>query len=116
MGACDLCLAHMPRAVGTFRKAGFEVLPSPVFHLSDIRQRDTLRIAIHECAGLVSYWFPGRTDAIFPRPSGEDRVAAGDTQRTERLCGRRENRPGVQILSNNPIGGSESAIPQHPPS
>jgi hypothetical protein len=99
-----------------FRKAGFEVLPSPVFHLSDIRQRDTLRIAIHECSGLVSYWFLGRTDAIFPRPSGEDRVAAGDTQRTERLCGRGENRPGVQILSNNPIGGSESAIPQHPPS
>jgi uncharacterized SAM-binding protein YcdF (DUF218 family) len=57
---------HMPRAVGTFRKAGFEVTPSPVF--DNIRQQDTLRIATHEWVGLVGYWFLGRTDAIFPGP------------------------------------------------
>jgi uncharacterized SAM-binding protein YcdF (DUF218 family) len=62
--------SHMPRAVGTFRKAGFKVLPSPVFHTTNSRQRDTFRIAIHEWLGLVSYWFLGRTDALFPGPSG----------------------------------------------
>jgi len=59
---------HMPRAVGTFRKAGFKVLPSPVFHT--IPQRDTLGIAIHEWLGLLAYWFLGRTDALFPAPGG----------------------------------------------
>ena len=58
--------SHMPRAAGTFRKAGFKVLPSPVFHT--IRHRDTLGIAIHEWLGLVAYWFLGRTDALFPGP------------------------------------------------
>jgi len=60
--------SHMPRAVGTFRKAGFNVLPSPVFHPTNIRQEDTLGIAIHEWVGLVGYWLLGRTDAIFPGP------------------------------------------------
>jgi uncharacterized SAM-binding protein YcdF (DUF218 family) len=60
--------SHMPRAVGTFRKAGFKVLPWPVFHT--IRQRDTLGIAIHEWLGLVAYWFLGRTDALFTGPDG----------------------------------------------
>jgi hypothetical protein len=59
----------MPRAVGTFRKAGFDVLPLPVFYPTDIPQRDTLYAAMHEWVGLVSYWFLGRTDAIFPGPS-----------------------------------------------
>jgi uncharacterized SAM-binding protein YcdF (DUF218 family) len=63
--------SHMPRAVGTFRKAGFNVLPSPVFHPTDIHQHDTLRVATHEWVGLVSYWLLGRTDAIFPGPGGE---------------------------------------------
>jgi uncharacterized SAM-binding protein YcdF (DUF218 family) len=61
--------SHMPRAVGTFRKAGFDVLPLPVFYPTDIPQRDTLYAAMHEWVGLVSYWFLGRTDAIFPGPS-----------------------------------------------
>jgi uncharacterized SAM-binding protein YcdF (DUF218 family) len=63
--------SHMPRAVGTFRKAGFNVLPSPVFHPTD----DTLRIAIHEWVGLVSYWLLGWTDAIFPGPRSEALVS-----------------------------------------
>jgi len=60
--------SHMPRAVGTFRKAGFKVLPSPVF--PTIPQRDTLALAIHEWFGLVGYWFLGWTDALFPGPGG----------------------------------------------
>jgi uncharacterized SAM-binding protein YcdF (DUF218 family) len=72
---------HMPRSIGTFRAAGFDVEAYPV----DWRTRgwrdasapfDNLSkglarsdIAIHEWIGLVSYWLTGRTSALFPAPS-----------------------------------------------
>lgn len=71
---------HMPRAVGLFRKAGFEVAAYPV----DYRTRgaaDLLRpferipaglmrldLAVVEWIGLVAYRMLGRTDALFPAP------------------------------------------------
>src|SRR5215831_9582696 len=112
MGACDLCLAH----AAPFGKLASRCSLPPVLHLSDIRQRNTLRIAIHEWAGLVSYWFLGRTDAIFARASGEDRVPQATHHAASDCAGGGENGPWVQILSNNPMRGSESAIPRHPPS
>lgn len=72
---------HMPRAIGCFRKAGFEVEAWPV----DYRTRgaeDLTRffsspssgwwrvdIAARQWAGLIAYRLAGRTDAIFPAPT-----------------------------------------------
>jgi len=68
---------HMPRAVGVFRKAGFDVLPYPV----DVRTRpdqqrgfirmsaglSRLDVAAREWAGLLGYWLMGRTSELLPR-------------------------------------------------
>lgn len=59
--------AHMPRAVGVFRKAGFTVLPWPVSRAVD-RYRLTNRIAMHECLGLIGYRMLGYTADWFPAP------------------------------------------------
>lgn len=60
--------AHMPRAVGCFRKAGFAVLAWPVSRT--VSANGWLdRIALHEWAGLFVYRILGRTDASFPAPS-----------------------------------------------
>ncbi|MBN9148557.1 MULTISPECIES: YdcF family protein [unclassified Nitrobacter] len=71
---------HMPRSIGVFRKAGFDVEAYPV----DWRTRgwvdawvpfDRLSAglassdtAVHEWAGLVAYWLTGRSDALLPSP------------------------------------------------
>jgi uncharacterized SAM-binding protein YcdF (DUF218 family) len=71
---------HMPRAIGTFRAAGFDVDAWPV----DYRTRgrvdltrpfdkvsEGLRrvdVAAREWAGLLAYWLRGRSDALFPAP------------------------------------------------
>jgi uncharacterized SAM-binding protein YcdF (DUF218 family) len=71
---------HMPRAVGVFRKAGFEVAPYPV----DYRTRgpddiwrpfdripaglQRLDLAVNEWLGLVAYRLMGRIDEILPGP------------------------------------------------
>jgi len=72
---------HIPRAVGSFRKAGFDVVPYPAEYLTSGRPEDfwTPRanisnglqladIATHEWIGLVAYWVLGRTDVLLPRP------------------------------------------------
>jgi uncharacterized SAM-binding protein YcdF (DUF218 family) len=71
---------HMPRAIGTFRRVGFDVEAWPV----DYRTRgpeDALRpfssvsaglrrvdIAVREWVGLVSYWLLGYVVEPLPRP------------------------------------------------
>ena len=71
---------HMPRSIGVFRAAGFDVTAAPV----DYRTRDArdlvrmfpsipsglkrLDLGAKEWIGLVGYWFAGRTDALFPGP------------------------------------------------
>jgi uncharacterized SAM-binding protein YcdF (DUF218 family) len=72
---------HMPRAIGIFRKAGFDVQPYPVdwrmggrvdlltfsvFLLDGLGRVDT---AVREWIGLAAYWITGKTDAFFPAPS-----------------------------------------------
>jgi len=68
---------HMPRAVGCFRAAGFDVLPYPVdyhtvaqaglgFDLSG--HLGLLDLATKEWVGLVAYRLFGRTDSLFPGP------------------------------------------------
>lgn len=72
--------SHMPRAVGVFRQAGFDVLPYPV----DFRTRDRgdmllffssipdglkrCDLAVREWLGLLMYWLTGRSNALYPAP------------------------------------------------
>ena len=71
---------HMPRSIGVFRKAGFDVEAYPV----DWRSRgwqdgwrpfvvismglDRADTAAHEWVGLVAYWITGRMSELFPGP------------------------------------------------
>jgi uncharacterized SAM-binding protein YcdF (DUF218 family) len=69
---------HMPRAVGSFRKAGWNVIPHPVdrftsddIHLASLNVSGAIKSlgrALHEWAGLTAYYWTGRTDAWFPGP------------------------------------------------
>lgn len=71
---------HMPRAVGCFRAAGFQVIPWPVDYrtrgMADLwrlfpRPSEGLRrvdLAVKEWAGLVAYYLSGRTSTLFPGP------------------------------------------------
>jgi uncharacterized SAM-binding protein YcdF (DUF218 family) len=71
---------HMPRAMGAFRKAGFDVDAYPVDYrtkgtedllipfddiASGLRRTD---LAAREWVGLVAYWLTGRSSALFPGP------------------------------------------------
>jgi uncharacterized SAM-binding protein YcdF (DUF218 family) len=70
---------HMPRSVGCFRVAGFDVLPYPVDHRTPsgsanwrpstdtTRNLEKVHFAIREYLGLVAYWATGKTDALLPR-------------------------------------------------
>jgi uncharacterized SAM-binding protein YcdF (DUF218 family) len=71
---------HMPRAIGCFRRAGFNVEAYPVDRDSrsiaaaltpsrtfagGLHQTDQ---AVHEWIGLVAYWLSGRTSELLPGP------------------------------------------------
>jgi uncharacterized SAM-binding protein YcdF (DUF218 family) len=69
---------HMPRAIGTFRKAGFPVEAYPVDWRIEgpLTSINTLAlglintdIAMHEWAGLLVYWLSGRSSELFPGPT-----------------------------------------------
>lgn len=69
---------HMPRSVGLFRKAGFDVTPWPADYrtsgmetpgLAQDNVADSLQnltIAIREWIGLIAYRVTGRIDSILP--------------------------------------------------
>jgi uncharacterized SAM-binding protein YcdF (DUF218 family) len=71
---------HMPRAMGVFRKSGFDVEPWPVDYrtagtedllmLSEAPSEGLRRLetAIREWIGLLAYWITGRTASLFPGP------------------------------------------------
>jgi uncharacterized SAM-binding protein YcdF (DUF218 family) len=71
---------HMPRAVGTFRKAGWtNIVPYPIDFATDPNlpfesafrlghNLNYLSEAIREYLGLLYYWRLGRTDEFFPGP------------------------------------------------
>lgn len=71
--------SHMPRSVGSFRRAGFEVRPWPVNYSTAPGGRGwfeppfSARLgqaewAVREYVGLLAYRLLGRTDALFPAP------------------------------------------------
>jgi uncharacterized SAM-binding protein YcdF (DUF218 family) len=71
---------HMPRAVGCFRAAGFQVRPYPVEFMTRGRSGPFALFATgsatliqfdraaKEWIGLVAYRVMGKTDALFPGP------------------------------------------------
>ncbi len=73
---------HVPRAMGSFLKAGFSVIPWPVDYRT--RGAEDLAVffgqpsgglrrvdeAVREWAGLFVYWITGRTNRLFPAPQG----------------------------------------------
>lgn len=71
---------HMPRSMGVFRKAGFNVIAYPVGYETYGDKRDLwlphlaggemsmLDNAMHEWIGLVAYHLTGKTGAWFPAP------------------------------------------------
>lgn len=79
--------AHMPRAVGVFRAAGWPVLAYPVdfrsrtdgpFLRFDLRTGlDLVTEAAKEWAGLVVYWLSGRSATLFPAPDPVIEATAG---------------------------------------
>jgi uncharacterized SAM-binding protein YcdF (DUF218 family) len=69
----------MPRSVGVFRQAGWDVIPFPVdFHLKgdfDLAPSfdllggiNSLSRAFHEWLGLLFYWLTDKTDVFFSGP------------------------------------------------
>ncbi len=71
---------HMPRAIGTFRKAGWpNLIPFPIDYATDVEDKfvpvfglgynlQYLSEAIREYVGLAAYFYLGRTAELFPRP------------------------------------------------
>jgi uncharacterized SAM-binding protein YcdF (DUF218 family) len=71
---------HMPRSMGLFRKAGFNVLAYPVDYRSEggigdwrinhksVHRLDVFDVALHEWIGLVAYRASGKIDDLFPSP------------------------------------------------
>jgi uncharacterized SAM-binding protein YcdF (DUF218 family) len=70
---------HMPRAIGSFREAGWEVIAWPVDYrtfpgaglspgFSLARGLEAFEVAAHEWIGLAGYRLLGRTGALFPAP------------------------------------------------
>ncbi|MGG5821500.1 YdcF family protein [Falsiroseomonas sp. HW251] len=71
--------SHMPRAVGCFRAAGFDIVPWPVNYTTGRdpglwynwpfpTRLNQAEWAMREWVGLVAYHLLGRTDAWFPAP------------------------------------------------
>ncbi len=71
---------HMPRSVGVFRQAGFDVIPYPVAYRTFGDGRDyfpspfmservwMLDSSVREWTGLLAYWLAGKSDALFRAP------------------------------------------------
>jgi len=73
---------HMPRSVGLFRKAGFDVEPYPVdwrtggpadlakFWIFSVEGLAAVDVGVREWMGLAAYWISGKTSEFFPGPDG----------------------------------------------
>ena len=81
---------HMPRAVGVFRQAGFQVEPYPVDWISTGDELRWLGLsksfagglhaidnAAHEWVGMLVYWLTGRSSEFFPGAGANGRMRQG---------------------------------------
>ncbi len=71
---------HMPRAVGCFRKAGFDVIAWPVDYKTRLNEEFSIylespndalsrfSVAMREWVGLAAYRITGKTDMFLPQP------------------------------------------------
>lgn len=69
---------HMPRSVGIFRKAGFDVVAAPVDFRTSFKKLNIAReaasglalldLGVREWIGLVAYYVAGKSAALFPKP------------------------------------------------
>lgn len=59
---------HMPRALGSFARAGFKVEPWPVYDMQFAHPQAPAAVR-HELLGLVAYRMLGRTGELFPGPA-----------------------------------------------
>lgn len=71
---------HMPRAIGLFRRAQFQVVPWPADYLASGEEPLSIKLdqstenvsvatlALREWAGLVGYYLTGRIDEMLPGP------------------------------------------------
>ncbi len=84
---------HMPRAMGCFRRAGWNVVAMPVDYAfrgpEDVTPGfsltgglSTLSRGLHEWIGLAVYYLAGRTDAVFPGPETNGLKGFGDDHGT----------------------------------
>ena len=78
---------HMPRAVGCFRMAGWNLLPYPVDYIAGdahwfaLSPDDTLAgttVGLKEWLGLLAYHLMHRTDAWFPAPQDAQPTASAN--------------------------------------
>lgn len=82
--------AHMPRAIGLFREAGFPVEAYPVDYrtggwrdlkalppLSPLSGLYRLDVAVHEWEGLIVDWVTGRSAVLLPGPADASRPNGG---------------------------------------
>jgi len=71
--------SHMPRSVGAFRAAGWNVVPWPVnfrtghgfaalYDAPFVERIGQFEVGLREWIGLAAYRLMGRTDALFPAP------------------------------------------------
>ena len=81
--------AHVPRAVGSFRHEGFEVIAYPTDYRTEGKVSDfwefrneplegigMLNAAIHEWLGLIAYRLTGKSDTLLPGPQISSRSHA----------------------------------------
>lgn len=78
---------HMPRSIGVFRKAGFEVVAYPVdyrtsgsFWTQDVfafisEGLRRLDVGAKEWVGLIAYYIAGHTSALLPSPQDPETVS-----------------------------------------
>ncbi|GJL80188.1 MAG: hypothetical protein NPINA01_31770 [Nitrospinaceae bacterium] len=71
---------HIPRAVGIFRKLGWNVIAYPVDYQTSGQLKLDWKVAslhnflefsrgLHEWTGLFAYWMTGKTLELFPKPA-----------------------------------------------
>ena len=75
---------HMPRAMGVFRSAGWNVTPAPVEYVTTGDEQlwppqfqfrsgiNAFSHAVHEWLGLSFYWLTGRTDTFIPAQADQE--------------------------------------------
>jgi uncharacterized SAM-binding protein YcdF (DUF218 family) len=61
---------HMPRAMGVFKKVGFDAIGYPVGYFTPVgwlfNPVRNFQTAVHEWIGLLAYRGIGRIDYVFP--------------------------------------------------